>query len=75
MRVRTKSPVIYVILREKDRTFEFLERGYRERSISMPNLKCDWRLAPLHGDPRFEDLLSRLAYPPEPGAARRAGRA
>ncbi|MDQ6892589.1 MAG: tetratricopeptide repeat-containing serine/threonine-protein kinase [Acidobacteriota bacterium] len=60
--------VIHIGLGEKDQAIQWLERGYRERSTCMPNLKCDWRLTPLHGDPRFRDLLARLAFPANPAA-------
>ena len=45
------------------KAFRWLEKGYQDRSICMQFTKQDPRLTPLHGDPRYEDLLRRLAFP------------
>jgi hypothetical protein len=48
---------------DKDEAFRWLEKGYQDRSVCMQFTKVDPRLTPLHGDPRYEDLLRRLAFP------------
>jgi Flp pilus assembly protein TadD len=48
---------IYGALGEKDKAFEWLEKGYEDRSIST--IKADPFLDPLRSDPRFDDLLRR----------------
>jgi TolB-like protein/thioredoxin-like negative regulator of GroEL len=58
--------VIHLALGEKDEAFRWLEKGFRDRSICMQGTRQDPRLEPLHGDPRYEDLLRRLAYPTNP---------
>ena len=55
--------VIHLGLGEKDEAFRWLEKGYQDRSVCMQYAKQDPRLTPLHGDPRYEDLLRRLAFP------------
>jgi tetratricopeptide (TPR) repeat protein len=53
---------IYAGLREKDQAFEWLEKGYEDRSI--PALKVEPALDPLRSDPRFADLLRRMNLTP-----------
>jgi serine/threonine-protein kinase len=55
--------LIHVGLGDKDEAFRWLEKGYQDRSICMQYTKQDPRMTPLHGDPRYEDLLRRLAFP------------
>jgi TolB-like protein len=56
--------VIYIWLGEKDEAIRWLEKGYEVRSACMPGTKVDPRLDPIRSDPRFVDLLRRLAFPP-----------
>jgi serine/threonine protein kinase/tetratricopeptide (TPR) repeat protein len=53
---------IYGALGEKDKAFEWLEKGYEDRSIST--IKADPFLDPLHSDARFTDLLRRMNLQP-----------
>jgi eukaryotic-like serine/threonine-protein kinase len=55
--------VVSIRLGDRDEAFRLLEKGYRERSVCMQFTKCDPRLDPLRSDPRFADLLRRLAFP------------
>ena len=56
--------LIYAGLGDKDRTFEWLERAYAERSCYMPvYFSTDARLDGLHSDPRFKDLVQRVGLP------------
>ncbi|MFN0140724.1 MAG: tetratricopeptide repeat protein, partial [Pyrinomonadaceae bacterium] len=54
---------IYVGLGDNDRAFYWLERAYHERSNWLALAKIGRRLKPLHGDPRFDDLLKRIGFP------------
>jgi TolB-like protein len=54
---------IYAGLNDKDQAFEWLERGYQERSFFMANLKAETVLDNLHDDPRYQDLLKRVGLP------------
>jgi len=50
-------------LGDKNAAFEWLEKAYQERSHMMPNIKVAAELLPLHGDPRFADLVRRVGFP------------
>jgi hypothetical protein len=54
---------IYVLLGEKDQAFEWLEKGYQERSTRLEFLKAEPKFDPLRDDPRFKDLLRRVGLP------------
>ncbi len=57
--------IIYVALGEKDQAMQWLERGATENDSSVTNnLKVLPMLDPLHGDARFERLLTKLVPPP-----------
>jgi tetratricopeptide (TPR) repeat protein len=54
---------IYAGLGEKDKSFEWLERGFEERSVGPPagvSIRVDPAYDPLRSDPRFQDLLRRM---------------
>jgi TolB-like protein/Tfp pilus assembly protein PilF len=54
--------IIYAGLRDKDKTFEWLEKGYEDRSIGI--IKVSPIYDPLHSDPRYADLLRRMNLQP-----------
>jgi TolB-like protein/tetratricopeptide (TPR) repeat protein len=56
--------VIHIGLGEKDEAFRSFEKGLQDRSICMPFLKVDPRLDPIRSDPRYVELVRRLAFPP-----------
>ncbi len=62
------SPVdialIYAGLGERNRAFEWLERGFAERAYGVVFLATDPRFDALRPDPRFKDLLRRIGMPP-----------
>jgi serine/threonine protein kinase/tetratricopeptide (TPR) repeat protein len=53
--------VIYTGLREKDQALAWLEKAYDDRSSYMVYLKVEPIFDSLHSEPRFKDLLQRLA--------------
>jgi TolB-like protein/Flp pilus assembly protein TadD len=55
---------IYAALGKKDEALGWLETGYRERTALMVCLKTDQRFDELRSDPRFQDLLRRMNFPP-----------
>jgi tetratricopeptide (TPR) repeat protein len=55
---------IYVALGEKDQALEWLEKGYRDRDAAMVGLNWVPTFDPLRSDPRFQDLLRRMNFPP-----------
>ncbi len=56
--------VIYIGLGDKDLTFEWLEKAYRDHSAGLLWLKIDPRFDSLHGDSRYQDLRRRMGLPP-----------
>jgi tetratricopeptide (TPR) repeat protein len=54
---------IYAGLGNKDEAFRLLERGYEERSASMPYLGVDVFWDGMRSDPRYADLLRRMRLP------------
>ncbi len=55
---------VYAGLGDKNRTFEWLEKGYQVHSISMVWLRADPFWDNMRSDPRFQDLLRRVGLPP-----------
>jgi eukaryotic-like serine/threonine-protein kinase len=56
--------VIYSGLGQNDKAFVFLEKAYQERSPDIAYfLRADLRVDTLRPDPRFQDLLRRVAFP------------
>ena len=55
---------IYANLGKKDEAFRWLETAYGERAAWMVCLKTDPRMDDLRPDPRFQDLLRRMNFPP-----------
>jgi TolB-like protein/Flp pilus assembly protein TadD len=56
--------LIHTGLKEKDAAFAWLEKAYRERSATLAFAKVDPRLDCLRSDPRFQDLMRRMNFPP-----------
>jgi serine/threonine protein kinase/tetratricopeptide (TPR) repeat protein len=56
--------IIYTGLGDKDRAFEWLEKGYEDRSELMTWLKVDPRLDSLRSDLRFTRLMQRVGLSP-----------
>ena len=54
---------IYAGLGETDQAFAWLEKAYTERSSWLVHITWDPRLATLHADPRFSDLVRRIGLP------------
>lgn len=48
-----------IVMGQKDRAFQEMERGYSERANFLTSLKVDPLFDPLRNDPRFKDLLVR----------------
>ena len=53
---------IYAGLGEKDKAFEYLNKGYEERACLMIYLKTDPLMKNLRSDPRFMDLLKKMGW-------------
>lgn len=55
--------IVYAGLGEKENSFAWLEKAYQEHSEYLAFLRVEPRLASLHSDARFADLLKRLNLP------------
>jgi TolB-like protein/tRNA A-37 threonylcarbamoyl transferase component Bud32/Tfp pilus assembly protein PilF len=53
---------IYAGLGEKDKAFEYLNKGYEERACCLIYLKTDPLMKNLRSDPRFMDLLKKMGW-------------
>jgi len=54
----------YLQLGDKEHALEWLERAFREKSSEATLLKVDLRWESLRSDSRFQDILSRMNFPP-----------
>jgi TolB-like protein/DNA-binding winged helix-turn-helix (wHTH) protein/Tfp pilus assembly protein PilF len=54
----------YVGLGDKDRAFEWLERGYQEHDVTTPFMNVCPLCDPLRPDPRFASLVRRMGLLP-----------
>lgn len=55
---------IYAALGEHDEAFHWLETACQERAAWMMFLKTDPHLDSLRPDPRFQELMRRMNFPP-----------
>lgn len=58
---RAYIAAIYAALGDKDRAMAELDQAFRDHSAHMVSLWLDPWFRPLHGDPRFEALVARIA--------------
>jgi TolB-like protein/DNA-binding winged helix-turn-helix (wHTH) protein/Tfp pilus assembly protein PilF len=56
--------LIYVGMREDDRAIEWLQKAYRQHDSWLPWVNVSPHFDPLRSDPRFQDLLRRMNFPP-----------
>jgi TolB-like protein/Flp pilus assembly protein TadD len=54
----------YTALGDFDQAFAWLEKAYEEHPYELCYLKVDPTNDPLRSDPRFQDLLRRMNFPP-----------
>ena len=54
---------VYAWRGEKDKAFEWVERAYAERDMSITWLKIDTYFRGLRGDPRYKALLRKMNLP------------
>ena len=50
-------------LSKKDKAFAALNDAFQKRDHFIPFVKIDPFLKPLHGDPRFQELLRKVGFP------------
>ena len=54
---------VYAFRGESDKSFDWLERGYKNRDAGLPDMKSDPLFRNLHSDPRYIGLLKKLHLP------------
>jgi hypothetical protein len=59
---------IYAALGKNEDALRWLETAYRERAEWLVMVKVDMPLDGLRTDPRFQDLLRRMNFPPTESA-------
>ena len=55
---------VLVALGERDRAIEVLQQAFEEHNQLIPYLKVWCMFDPLRSDPRFQDLVRRINFPP-----------
>lgn len=55
----------YLELGEKDKAFAELNKAYENRESPMQWLKVEPQFDPLRDDPRFQELLRKVGFPPQ----------
>ena len=53
----------YALMGDRDQTFEWLEKAYKERSGRLEYIKTEDFFDGLRSDPRYVDLLRRMGLP------------
>jgi TolB-like protein/DNA-binding winged helix-turn-helix (wHTH) protein len=54
---------VYAYRGESDKSFEWLERAYKQRDAGLPEIKTDPLLKNLRHDPRYTELLKKMRLP------------
>jgi tetratricopeptide (TPR) repeat protein len=55
--------MLYAFLGDNSKALDSLEQAYARRSVMMPMLKTEPAFAALHSEPRFQELVRKLALP------------
>jgi hypothetical protein len=55
---------LYAHAGEADRALEWPKKAYEERESPLVHLSAGWDWDPRRSDPRFQDLLRRMNFPP-----------
>lgn len=55
--------IIYASLGDKERTFAELEKAFDDHDRLCIEMKFDFFMDPVRGDPRFSEILKRLNLP------------
>ena len=54
---------VYAVRKDKDRAFEWLQRGYEQHDGGLGMLKWDRFMGTLRDDPRYEAMLRKINLP------------
>jgi len=53
----------YANLGNADKAFEYLEKGFKDHRVGLVFLKVDYIWDKIRSDPRYDDLVRRVALP------------
>jgi tetratricopeptide (TPR) repeat protein len=56
------AAITYSVMGEKDKAIKSLEKAFNDHEIEMYWLKVEPLFKPLHGDPRFENILKKIGF-------------
>jgi serine/threonine protein kinase/Tfp pilus assembly protein PilF len=56
--------MLYAGLADKEQTIFWLQKGYEQRDDDMIYMKIEPVFDPIRSDPRFQDLIRRVGFPP-----------
>jgi Tfp pilus assembly protein PilF len=56
--------MVYAGLADKEQTISWLKKGYEERNDDLVYMKIEPVLDPMRSDPRFQDLIRGVDFPP-----------
>lgn len=59
----TNIAFVYVLLGDKEKTFEWLEKAFQARDTDLPRFRLGPTFDPIRDDPRYKDLLKRMNLP------------
>ncbi len=59
----TNIAFIYVLLGDKEKTFEWLEKAFQARDTDLPRFRLGPTFDPIRDDPRYKDLIKRMNLP------------
>jgi predicted Zn-dependent protease len=54
---------VYAYRGESDKSFEWLERAYKQRDAGLPDIKTDPLFKNLRHDPRYAEFLKKMRLP------------
>lgn len=57
-----ETALVFAGLNRNDAALESLKRAYAERSLSLPSLRFDPRLAKVREEPRFQEFVSSIGF-------------
>jgi TolB-like protein len=56
------AAAVYTAMGENDKAIAFLEKSFSNRETQMQWVKIEPLLRPLHGDPRFDNILKKMGF-------------
>jgi tetratricopeptide (TPR) repeat protein len=56
------TAALYTSMEEKEKAFQSLEKAFSDHEVEMYWVNVDPFFKPLHGDPRFENILTKIGF-------------